>query len=103
MSVFFSSRRRYTRGALVTGVQTCALPISVIQLPVPDSTVDDGSIHRSWAWAAAGRASASAAASRTAVFIGAPENQWRSGFQGHGDGAEQMGRASHRGRAGPYV
>src|SRR3546814_8472440 len=25
---FFSSRRRYTRCALVTGVQTCALPIS---------------------------------------------------------------------------
>src|SRR3546814_2601853 len=25
--VFFSSRRRHTRGALVTGVQTCALPI----------------------------------------------------------------------------
>src|SRR3546814_18163355 len=24
----FSSRRRHTRGALVTGVQTCALPIS---------------------------------------------------------------------------
>src|SRR3546814_2737440 len=27
--VFFSSRRRHTRCALVTGVQTCALPISV--------------------------------------------------------------------------
>src|SRR3546814_8746091 len=27
--VFFSSRRRHTRFALVTGVQTCALPISV--------------------------------------------------------------------------
>src|SRR3546814_8519598 len=27
-SVFFSSRRRHTRCALVTGVQTCALPIS---------------------------------------------------------------------------
>src|SRR3546814_9286777 len=27
MSVFFSSRRRHTRCALVTGVQTCALPI----------------------------------------------------------------------------
>src|SRR3546814_18842220 len=27
---FFSSRRRHTRFALVTGVQTCALPISVI-------------------------------------------------------------------------
>src|SRR3546814_10789286 len=26
--VFFSSRRRHTRVALVTGVQTCALPIS---------------------------------------------------------------------------
>src|SRR3546814_7786853 len=29
MSFFFSSRRRHTRCALVTGVQTCALPILV--------------------------------------------------------------------------
>src|SRR3546814_1422832 len=29
---FFSSRRRHTRCALVTGVQTCALPI--LQLPL---------------------------------------------------------------------
>src|SRR3546814_7193297 len=28
---FFSSRRRHTRCALVTGVQTCALPISGLQ------------------------------------------------------------------------
>src|SRR3546814_1291276 len=28
--LFFSSRRRHTRCALVTGVQTCALPISPI-------------------------------------------------------------------------
>src|SRR3546814_77746 len=28
---FFSSRRRHTRCALVTGVQTCALPISMLQ------------------------------------------------------------------------
>src|SRR3546814_9560168 len=27
---FFSSRRRHTRCALVTGVQTCALPISIV-------------------------------------------------------------------------
>src|SRR3546814_3853080 len=27
---FFSSRRRHTRCALVTGVQTCALPISTV-------------------------------------------------------------------------
>src|SRR3546814_17901528 len=30
---FFSSRRRHTRCALVTGVQTCALPISRLALP----------------------------------------------------------------------
>src|SRR3546814_10607486 len=29
---FFSSRRRHTRCALVTGVQTCALPISYLIL-----------------------------------------------------------------------
>src|SRR3546814_3338590 len=28
---FFSSRRRHTRCALVTGVQTCALPILVVE------------------------------------------------------------------------
>src|SRR3546814_19093051 len=28
---FFSSRRRHTRCALVTGVQTCALPISLLE------------------------------------------------------------------------
>src|SRR3546814_4929413 len=31
--VFFSSRRRHTRCAFVTGIQTCALPIS----PKPDA------------------------------------------------------------------
>src|SRR3546814_8995964 len=30
-SFFFSSRRRHTRCALVTGVQTCALPICTIR------------------------------------------------------------------------
>src|SRR3546814_10377859 len=41
---FFSSRRRHTRCALVTGVQTCALPISVlgqqIRLDAPDMASD---------------------------------------------------------------
>src|SRR3546814_6898711 len=32
---FFSSRRRHTRCALVTGVQTCALPISDMAVVVP--------------------------------------------------------------------
>src|SRR3546814_2299904 len=37
MCFFFSSRRRHTRCALVTGVQTCALPIfyAGAQLTVP--------------------------------------------------------------------
>src|SRR3546814_1396363 len=30
LSFFFSSRRRHTRCALVTGVQTCALPIYIL-------------------------------------------------------------------------
>src|SRR3546814_5857063 len=33
---FFSSRRRHTRCALVTGVQTCALPISVAAKTIID-------------------------------------------------------------------
>src|SRR3546814_5614497 len=33
MLFFFSSRRRHTRCALVTGVQTCALPIYVNDFP----------------------------------------------------------------------
>src|SRR3546814_5345387 len=34
---FFSSRRRHTRCALVTGVQKCALPISFVVLKAPDT------------------------------------------------------------------
>src|SRR3546814_1849176 len=41
MCFFFSSRRRHTRCALVTGVQTCALPIFMrvpreLRLPMKD-------------------------------------------------------------------
>src|SRR3546814_6163060 len=34
---FFSSRRRHTRCALVTGVQTCALPISELDDLLPEA------------------------------------------------------------------
>src|SRR3546814_8215258 len=37
---FFSSRRRHTRCSLVTGVQTCALPILIFSLK------DEGLLHR---------------------------------------------------------
>src|SRR3546814_3778083 len=39
MYLFFSSRRRHTRCALVTGVQTCALPIyPVVELDGDEMT-----------------------------------------------------------------
>src|SRR3546814_5012697 len=39
---FFSSRRRHTRCALVTGVQTCALPIFWLLPFYPSPLRDDG-------------------------------------------------------------
>src|SRR3546814_4948546 len=39
MSLFFSSRRRHTRCALVTGVQTCALPVTN-ELQLQGTTLD---------------------------------------------------------------
>src|SRR3546814_1635185 len=37
---FFSSRRRHTRCALVTGVQTCALPIlGIVEMGLNDTVV----------------------------------------------------------------
>src|SRR3546814_10951865 len=38
---FFSSRRRHTRCALVTGVQTCALPILLVRHPQVWVMTDD--------------------------------------------------------------
>src|SRR3546814_8676774 len=43
---FFSSRRRHTRCALVTGVQTCALPISTM---VSNDLVMPPLLRRGWA------------------------------------------------------
>src|SRR3546814_1567866 len=37
---FFSSKRRHTRCALVSGVQTCALPICDRELAFPESVID---------------------------------------------------------------
>src|SRR3546814_6617737 len=46
-SFLFSSRRRHTRGALVTGVQTCALPIYgvlAVLAPVAGRSIDPAAI-----------------------------------------------------------
>src|SRR3546814_2676274 len=47
---FFSSRRRHTRCALVTGVQTCALPISgsggILTMTANGQSIGQGRIGR---------------------------------------------------------
>src|SRR3546814_3907560 len=73
--VFFSSRRRHTRCALVTGVQTCALPIcSRTSRPT-----------RPYSWAITGQP-------RLAAHIRTPL-----------DPTKQIGRASCRERVCQYV
>src|SRR3546814_6971293 len=43
---FFSSRRRHTRCALVTGVQTCALPILHVEVPGRDRSDEIGQLAK---------------------------------------------------------
>src|SRR3546814_5329827 len=45
---FFSSRRRHTRCALVTGVQTCALPICSTAAPKGILLRHQASIENGW-------------------------------------------------------
>src|SRR3546814_4350588 len=45
LGFFFSSRRRHTRCALVTGVQTCALPIYTPMRITPFRLVHMGGLH----------------------------------------------------------
>src|SRR3546814_8306814 len=63
---FFSSRRRHTSGALVTGVQTCALPIFFIE---PLSSMSKRGLHQrrllgGMAFGKAGRGRGACTASR---------------------------------------
>src|SRR3546814_10511707 len=74
---FFSSRRRHTRCALVTGVQTCALPIS-------DDIVPMARWHGSLGQVV-------------------DEAQGSAGGVAQTDPAEQIGRASCRERVCQYV
>src|SRR3546814_17016416 len=48
MFFFFSSRRRHTRCALVTGVQTCALPISSFNIAEYGGACPVWNIHTSF-------------------------------------------------------
>src|SRR3546814_6239467 len=87
---FFSSRRRHTRCALVTGVQTCALPIS---LPAPSPLRGEG----------CGEGVEHAACPRPASDP-APSPPWGEGWgEGSPTPRPQIGRASCRERVCQYV
>src|SRR3546814_1597460 len=94
---FFSSRRRHTRCALVTGVQTCALPISRIGAFMARSTRwDRGSPTSAGAWSAPARGSAArkrrwgGRRDRASWYSGWRWTGWR-GFMGRGEGAGRKG------------
>src|SRR3546814_6863537 len=64
---FFSSRRRHTRCALVTGVQTCALPIyCTLDLGRTTSRVETGTEH--WQWNGRAYAYAESCKDRTIYY-----------------------------------
>src|SRR3546814_3804771 len=86
---FFSSRRRHTRCALVTGVQTCALPIYAVIFP---AVIAHGSVPTN-------RFSIKSAA--TGEFAGLKVGSF---WPGNGArGLPQIGRASCRERVCQYV
>src|SRR3546814_5429720 len=70
--VLFSSRRRHTRCALVTGVQTCALPISLpATKPQPSRWVQtDRASHEAWARLSASNPKAGALLHLLAARVG---------------------------------
>src|SRR3546814_1348344 len=80
---FFSSRRRHTRCALVTGVQTCALPIS----ETIEATLAD--------WIAAGRVTHASQVGNGFCYEFAEEVMTRLDSTEYGDGympADSFGR-----------
>src|SRR3546814_9331462 len=84
---FFSSRRRHTRCALVTGVQTCALPICAL----------DGAGGETLASAETSQVTTGATIT---VTVNWTKVTGATGYKvyGRATGAEQIGRASGRER-----
>src|SRR3546814_6503949 len=101
---FFSSRRRHTSCALVTGVQTCALPILTPDL-LPDACLFDDALdaaRRIAADAAEGcLAKSSAAATRAAAERHTPASVRKQLLKAYAE--LQIGRASCRERVWQYV
>src|SRR3546814_5429547 len=95
---FFSSRRRHTRCALVTGVQTCALPIYLAR----EATArDDGHRHRTFEADTPAEKERGYVAAADVHAGAAREIECSSPFQE--EGSLQIGRASWRERVCQYV
>src|SRR3546814_3731812 len=78
---FFSSRRRHTRCALVTGVQTCALPISTDPKSASSVPADFGSVVRRISYGVGSNAVAlgkDATTDGRGLLLGNPHYPWRS-------------------------
>src|SRR3546814_9167839 len=90
VSFFFSSRRRHTRCALVTGVQTCALPIYLLDNPqlLPE-------MAEAWQTKQSAERLAGISQDVLSPFDGA--------VLGNPAGSKEIGRASCRERVGQYV
>src|SRR3546814_2863547 len=104
MILFFSSRRRHTSCALVTGVQTCALPIyppcGPPRSPPPPLTSPGGS-------GGGGRAldRRSGGGTNVALCVACLADERRQALDvaGGGSAPDQIGRASCRERVRLYV
>src|SRR3546814_1530031 len=95
---FFSSRRRHTRCALVTGVQTCALPIYSLQISPEILGLIAGIDEFKGAWRALGTlAPDRLSALRRVATIESIGSSTRI------EGSRQIGRASCRERVCQYV
>src|SRR3546814_2624231 len=106
---FFSSRRRHTRCALVTGVQTCALPISGVVAMAPPLRLFDLESDGELAQSVKARFldACRAALERGAEVIIPGDGVLNEFLFRHAllsvDGAVEIGRASCRERVCQYV
>src|SRR3546814_2797117 len=95
---FFSSRRRHTRCALVTGVQTCALPICMLAAESIAAAIADGKAHSE-----VPEYEANLRGSWIASELKLVQNAQPAVARFGGDYGTQIGRASCRERVCQYV
>src|SRR3546814_966175 len=99
---FFSSRRRHTRCALVTGVQTCALPISKKMFVYGAQFAKDGRYSERLGWAGTeGTFDWQVLRDNVSAEVSRLEGLYRQTLFTHN--INQIGRASCRERVCQYV